>query len=182
MIAARNFLKLTPASLTRCPTLWTSTALIGEEAIHPRPHSCRCFLWQLLVAARMNARGDNNGRGTWRRQKRRCVHRSSLTEPGSSKLGFGGAPDGDISARVSDSILITPSGARYSALRPAMITQMPLGGEYGAWKGPMKPSGEWRVHLDIARARPDIGASSASSRLTPRRSRWRINRSPPHTR
>jgi L-fuculose-phosphate aldolase len=72
--------------------------------------------------------------------------------------GLGGAPDGDISARLTDSILITPSGAQYSALRPAMITQMPLAGEYGAWKGPMKPSGEWRVHLDIARARRDIGA------------------------
>ena len=39
-----------------------------------------------------------------------------------------------------------------------MITPMPLGGEYGAWAGPMKPSGEWRIHLDIARARPDVGA------------------------
>jgi L-fuculose-phosphate aldolase len=39
-----------------------------------------------------------------------------------------------------------------------MIALMPLGGEYGAWAGPMKPSGEWRIHLDIARARPDVGA------------------------
>jgi len=74
------------------------------------------------------------------------------------EAALGGAPDGDISARLSDSILITPSGAQYAALRPAMIAQMPLAGEYGAWKGPMKPSGEWRIHLDIARARPDIGA------------------------
>ena len=74
------------------------------------------------------------------------------------EAGLAGAPDGDISARLSDSILITPSGARYAALRPAMIAQMPLGGEYGAWKGPTKPSGEWRIHMDIARARPDIGA------------------------
>ena len=35
---------------------------------------------------------------------------------------------------------------------------MPLAGEYGAWKGPIKPAGEWRIHLDIARARPDVGA------------------------
>jgi L-fuculose-phosphate aldolase len=71
--------------------------------------------------------------------------------------GLGGAPDGDISARVNDSLLITPSGAEYSSLRPAMIALMPLTGEYGAWAGPMKPSGEWRIHLDIARARPDVG-------------------------
>lgn len=72
--------------------------------------------------------------------------------------GLGGAAAGDISARFQDSLLITPSGADYSSLRPAMIALMPLVGEYGAWAGPIKPSGEWRIHLDIARARPDIGA------------------------
>jgi L-fuculose-phosphate aldolase len=72
--------------------------------------------------------------------------------------GLGGAPDGDISARVEDSLLITPSGADYASLRPAMIALMPLAGEYGAWAGPKKPTAEWRIHLDIARARPDIGA------------------------
>ena len=35
---------------------------------------------------------------------------------------------------------------------------MPLNGEYGAWSGPLKPSTEWRFHLDIMRARPDVGA------------------------
>ena len=72
--------------------------------------------------------------------------------------GLGGGAAGDISARFKDSLLITPSGANYVILRPAMIALMPLAGEYGAWAGPMKPSGEWRIHLDIARARPDIGA------------------------
>jgi L-fuculose-phosphate aldolase len=71
---------------------------------------------------------------------------------------LGGAPDRDISARFKDSLLITPSCANYASLRPAMIALMPLVGEYGAWAGPMKPSGEWRIHLDIARARPDVGA------------------------
>jgi len=72
--------------------------------------------------------------------------------------GLDGPPGGDISARLDDSLLITPSGANTAALRPAMIARMPLIGEYGAWKGPMKPAGEWRIHLDIVRARPDIGA------------------------
>lgn len=72
--------------------------------------------------------------------------------------GFGGASRSDISARSDGSLLITPSGANYASLRPAMIARMPLVGEYGAWKGPLKPSAEWRIHLDIARARPDIGA------------------------
>lgn len=72
--------------------------------------------------------------------------------------GLGDPLGGDISARLDDSLFITPSGANTAALRPAMIARMPLIGEYGAWKGPMKPTGEWRIHLDIARARPDIGA------------------------
>ncbi len=72
--------------------------------------------------------------------------------------GLGAAAGGDISARFDDALLITPSGASYASLRPAMIARMPLVGEYGSWKGPVKPSGEWRIHLDIARARPDIGA------------------------
>jgi L-fuculose-phosphate aldolase len=86
--------------------------------------------------------------------------RESIIAHGSSLLaaGLDGAPDGDISARLDDSLLITPSGASFASLRPAMIARMPLVGEYGSWKGPMKPSAEWRIHLDIARARPDIGA------------------------
>jgi len=71
--------------------------------------------------------------------------------------GLGGALGGDISTRHDDSLLITPSGANYSHLRPATIARMPLVGEYGAWKGPTKPTEEWRIHLDIVRARPDVG-------------------------
>jgi L-fuculose-phosphate aldolase len=71
--------------------------------------------------------------------------------------GLSGALVGDISARFKDSLLITPSAASTSDLRPAMIARMSLVGEYGAWKGPRKPTGEWRIHLDIVRARPDIG-------------------------
>jgi L-fuculose-phosphate aldolase len=75
-----------------------------------------------------------------------------------NESGLAGAPAGDISARSADSILITPNGAPYSRLRSTMIARMPLGGEYGAWSGPIKPSSEWRIHLDISRARPDVGA------------------------
>jgi L-fuculose-phosphate aldolase len=65
---------------------------------------------------------------------------------------------GNISARVGDKVLITPSGIPYDALKPPMIAAMPIAGEYGAWSGPMKPSSEWRFHLDIMRARADVGA------------------------
>ena len=81
------------------------------------------------------------------------AHSASL-----AAAGLGSAVSGDISARSDDSLLITPSGASNASLQPAMIVRMPLVGEYGSWKGPLKPSSEWRIHLDIARARPDIGA------------------------
>ena len=75
-----------------------------------------------------------------------------------AQAGFGDASSGDISARFADTILITPAGTPWRALRPAMLALMPLSGEYGAWKGPTKPAAEWRIHLDVARARPDVGA------------------------
>lgn len=86
--------------------------------------------------------------------------RESIIAHGASLIaaGLSGPIGGDISARFDDSLLITPSGVSYPRLRPPMIALMPLIGEYGAWKGPLKPAGEWRIHLDIARARPDIGA------------------------
>jgi L-fuculose-phosphate aldolase len=65
---------------------------------------------------------------------------------------------GNISARTGDAMLITPSAVPYPKLRPTMIARMPLGGEYGAWSGPLRPSNEWRIHLDVMRARPDVGA------------------------
>ncbi|MGD0565543.1 MAG: class II aldolase/adducin family protein [Roseiarcus sp.] len=65
---------------------------------------------------------------------------------------------GNISARLGDALVITPSAIPYDLLRPEMLAVMPLNGEYGAWSGPLKPSSEWRFHLDIMRARPDIGA------------------------
>jgi L-fuculose-phosphate aldolase len=65
---------------------------------------------------------------------------------------------GNISARLGEAMLITPSAIPYHIMRPDMLALMPLNGEYGAWSGPLKPSTEWRFHLDIMRARPDIGA------------------------
>ncbi len=65
---------------------------------------------------------------------------------------------GNISARLGDALVITPSAIPYDVLAPEMLAVMPLNGEYGAWSGPLKPSSEWRFHLDIMRARADIGA------------------------
>lgn len=71
--------------------------------------------------------------------------------------GLNQGTSGNLSARYKDAMLITPSGIAYDALEPGDIAVMPVDGEYGAWEGPHKPSSEWRFHLDIMKARPEIG-------------------------
>jgi L-fuculose-phosphate aldolase len=65
---------------------------------------------------------------------------------------------GNLSARCGDSMLITPTGVPYDRMTAPMIARMPVETDYGAWFGPLPPSSEWRMHLDIMRARPDVGA------------------------
>jgi L-fuculose-phosphate aldolase len=76
--------------------------------------------------------------------------------------GLNQGTSGNISARFGDRMLITPSATPYDDLRPEMIASMPIVGAeaegYGHWQGPLKPSTEWRFHLDIFAARPDVGA------------------------
>ena len=72
-------------------------------------------------------------------------------------LGINQGTSGNISARCGDTMLITPSATPYDAMQPDQIAAMPLDGD-GAWRGPLKPSTEWRFHRDILRARPDASA------------------------
>jgi L-fuculose-phosphate aldolase len=72
--------------------------------------------------------------------------------------GLNQGTSGNISARYEDRMLITPSATPYHAIEPEMIASMPLEGSYGEWTGPLQPSTEWRFHLDIMRARPDVGS------------------------
>ena len=72
--------------------------------------------------------------------------------------GLNQGTSGNLSARFGEKMLITPSGIPYDALEPESLASMPIAGEYGSWEGPFKPSTEWRFHLDILRARPEVGA------------------------
>ena len=72
--------------------------------------------------------------------------------------GLNQGTSGNISARHGDRMLITPTSTPYDQMTIDMIASMPVEGEYGSWEGPSKPSVEWRFHLDITRARPDVGA------------------------
>jgi L-fuculose-phosphate aldolase len=65
---------------------------------------------------------------------------------------------GNISLRESDSFLITPSGIPARQIEPQMIARMSLSDRSGAFAGRLAPSSEWRFHLDIFSARPDVNA------------------------
>ena len=71
--------------------------------------------------------------------------------------GLNQGTSGNLSLRHGDRMLITPSGVPAERVDAAMIAVMPLAGD-GDWSGPAKPSSEWRLHRDILRARPDVGA------------------------
>ncbi|MBV8703329.1 MAG: class II aldolase/adducin family protein [Acetobacteraceae bacterium] len=73
-------------------------------------------------------------------------------------LGINQGTSGNISLRHGTDMLISPSATPYEEMRPEDVAAMPIAGEHGAWRGPLKPSTEWRFHVGIMRARPEIGA------------------------
>ncbi len=73
-------------------------------------------------------------------------------------MGINQGTSGNISARYGDNMLITPSGMPYEEMTPEDIVPMTLTGEYGSYTGENVPSSEWRFHLDIMLARPEVGS------------------------
>jgi len=61
---------------------------------------------------------------------------------------------GNISARVTGGILITPSGVAYEDLTPDEMVTIPLSGAPPGY-GP-RPSTEWRFHQGLHEIRPDM--------------------------
>ena len=73
-------------------------------------------------------------------------------------LGLAQGTSGNLSLRTAEGILITPSAVPYDSLTPEMIPLFLTHGNYGAYRGRYRPSSEWRFHLDILAARPELGA------------------------
>ena len=76
--------------------------------------------------------------------------------------GINNGTSGNVSVRVDDAMLITPSGVRYDDLEPGHIIKMAFD---QSWQpldpgdgGTLRPSSEWRFHLDVLRSRPDANA------------------------
>ena len=71
--------------------------------------------------------------------------------------GVNQGTSGNVSARWEEGLLLTPSGIPYGELEPEDIIFMDLEGGFKAKKG-LKPSSEWRFHVDIMAERPDVQA------------------------
>ncbi len=71
-------------------------------------------------------------------------------------LGLVTGSSGNVSLKLGELILITPSGVPYGDLRPAQVVAIDLAGEPMSGRG--IPSSEWRMHVAIYRARGDVRA------------------------
>lgn len=70
-------------------------------------------------------------------------------------LGINQGTSGNISRRHGEGILISPTSTPYATLQPEDIVFMGWDGEVD---GRLPPSSEWRFHLDIMKARPEVNA------------------------
>ena len=69
--------------------------------------------------------------------------------------GLNRGTSGNVSARFGDGMLVTPSGVPPERLTAeAMVF---VGADDGIPGGQLKPSSEWRMHMQILRRRPDVG-------------------------
>jgi L-fuculose-phosphate aldolase len=62
---------------------------------------------------------------------------------------------GNISLRHEAGMLVTPTSVPYETMQPEQIVFM---GFDGSFDSSQRPSSEWRFHLDILRARPEVNA------------------------
>ncbi|HYO53674.1 class II aldolase/adducin family protein [Archangium sp.] len=69
--------------------------------------------------------------------------------------GLNQGTSGNLSQRVEDGFLLTPTGMDYDTLVPEDIVLMRFDGGH---EGRRAPSSEWRIHRDILATRPEVGA------------------------
>lgn len=70
-------------------------------------------------------------------------------------VGLNQGTSGNLSIRLDDGFLITPSGIPYESLETDDIVYVDMSGHS---EHRLPPSSEWRFHRDIMRAKPEVGA------------------------
>ncbi len=73
-----------------------------------------------------------------------------------AERGLNHGTSGNVSARLGDGLLITPSGVSPDRLTAATIVKLDANGN--AAPDALKPSSEWRMHQGILARRPDVNA------------------------
>jgi L-fuculose-phosphate aldolase len=74
-----------------------------------------------------------------------------------NSTGLNQGTSGNISVRIGDDMVITPSGVPYDQMTPDMLVQMSLSDEPDMM-GRLTPSTEWRFHQSVLNAKPDMTA------------------------
>src|SRR6266852_4649152 len=86
------------------------------------------------------------------REKRQSIIDACLRM---NQLGINQGTSGNISLRHDAGILVTPTSVPYETMQPEQIVFM---GFDGSFDSSQRPSSEWRFHLDILKARPEVNA------------------------
>jgi L-fuculose-phosphate aldolase len=72
-----------------------------------------------------------------------------------NRRGINQGTSGNISVRVKEGFLLTPSGIAYDEMKPGDIVLMRADASH---VGKRKPSSEWRFHHALMTRRPEVGA------------------------
>jgi len=72
-----------------------------------------------------------------------------------NRRGINQGTSGNISVRVKEGFLLTPSGMAYDEMKPGDLVVMRADASH---TGKRKPSSEWRFHHALMSSRPEIGA------------------------
>jgi len=86
------------------------------------------------------------------REKRQCIIDACRSM---NALGINQGTSGNISLRDGEGFLITPTSMPYDLMQPEDIIKMRF--DHSVVENG-RPSTEWRFHLDVLRARPEVGA------------------------
>jgi L-fuculose-phosphate aldolase len=70
-----------------------------------------------------------------------------------NRSGLNQGTSGNVSHRIRDGILITPTSLPYDQMKPSDIVELAFDGTF---IGQHRPSSEWRFHRDIMKSRNDI--------------------------
>ncbi|MFZ0107642.1 MAG: class II aldolase/adducin family protein [Thiobacillus sp.] len=83
--------------------------------------------------------------------------RAALAETArqSARQGLNPGSSGNLSVRVPEGFLVTPSGLANDTLQAGQMVGVDM---HGQSNGNLKPSSEWRIHRDIYHARPEVNA------------------------